>query len=292
MRFKKSTKAFSLIELSIIILIIGVLIAGTFQADKMLQKFRLTTARALTESSPVSTITGLSMWLDSTSEKSFADFEAVDGAMISNWYDINTQSAVGRNSVSQSSTSRKPLYSSNSINGLPSVKFDGSNDALTTSSTSNLVDYNQTTIFFVEKCTCNSSTDTTLLLWNSGSQQLNIHAPYVGYIYFDFGPGGGSGRLGYAVGTDFYNNPKIVTLLHNADNYSEIRINGTLVASKTTATATLTNASASLVFGNSSNGGTTTPFLGHIGEMIVFNRALTVEERSAVESYLSKKWGI
>jgi prepilin-type N-terminal cleavage/methylation domain-containing protein len=45
--------AFSLIELSIVILVIGLLIAGAIQGSKMISKAALSSARTLTESSPV-----------------------------------------------------------------------------------------------------------------------------------------------------------------------------------------------------------------------------------------------
>ena len=63
--------AFSLIEISIVILIIGILIAGVIQGGKLLQKFRLQTARSLTNSSVVSEITGLVAWYESTVAESF-----------------------------------------------------------------------------------------------------------------------------------------------------------------------------------------------------------------------------
>lgn len=54
--FKKS--AFSLIELSIVILIVGILIAGVTQSSRMVGKSRIKTAKTLTQSSPVGSIKG------------------------------------------------------------------------------------------------------------------------------------------------------------------------------------------------------------------------------------------
>jgi len=50
----KKHQAFSLVELSIVILIIGVLIAGVIQGSNLVTKFRIKTAQTLTQSSPVS----------------------------------------------------------------------------------------------------------------------------------------------------------------------------------------------------------------------------------------------
>ncbi|MFM7621060.1 MAG: prepilin-type N-terminal cleavage/methylation domain-containing protein, partial [Alphaproteobacteria bacterium] len=46
-------KAFSLIELSIVILIIGILVAGVTQSSRLVNQFRLTSARNITLSSPL-----------------------------------------------------------------------------------------------------------------------------------------------------------------------------------------------------------------------------------------------
>lgn len=52
LKLKKIT-AFSLIELSIVVLVIGILIAGFIQGSKLVSKAALNSARTLTESSPV-----------------------------------------------------------------------------------------------------------------------------------------------------------------------------------------------------------------------------------------------
>ncbi|MBM5781910.1 MAG: prepilin-type N-terminal cleavage/methylation domain-containing protein [Pelagibacterales bacterium] len=89
-----SNSAFSLIEMSIVLLIIGILISGVTQGLKLLNKFKLQTAQSLTQSSPVASISGLSYWFESTSEKSFSASEAVDEEKISNWYDISPRNTV------------------------------------------------------------------------------------------------------------------------------------------------------------------------------------------------------
>ncbi|MFM2200772.1 MAG: hypothetical protein RL769_827, partial [Pseudomonadota bacterium] len=69
----KSPKAFSLIELSIVILIIGILVAGVTQSSRLVKRIRLLTAQNITNSSPVPTIKDLALWYESTLERSFND---------------------------------------------------------------------------------------------------------------------------------------------------------------------------------------------------------------------------
>lgn len=295
MRFKKNPKqAFSLIELSIVILIIGVLIAGVTQASRLIQQFRLTTARSLTTSSPVNSITGLTLWLDSTSEKSFSTSEAVDATAISNWYDINTQRTLTSNSVAQPTSGNRPLYTANAINGLPAVKFDGVDDYFIKSGTGGFIDYidyNQMTVFLVEKFTGNSSNTSEFLCWNiSGNSQSVLIGPWGGTLSFDYHDGSG-GHLAYTLPNSFYNKTKLLTFLHNSSDYSEIRVDGALASSSSSITTTVaTSGSYDFYVGAYLPNGNY--HKGYFGELIVYNRALTAEEKTSIEAYLKKKWGI
>ncbi len=84
----KLKRAFSLVELSIVILIIGVLVASVGQ--------------------------GLDLWLETTSEASFSVSEAFDGAAVSSWSDTDPQGV--KNSASENaSTVQDVLRSGNSF---------------------------------------------------------------------------------------------------------------------------------------------------------------------------------
>jgi prepilin-type N-terminal cleavage/methylation domain-containing protein len=55
-------KAFSLIELSIVVLIIGILVAGITQSSRLVSMMKIQSARSLTINSPVASIKGLTIW--------------------------------------------------------------------------------------------------------------------------------------------------------------------------------------------------------------------------------------
>lgn len=74
---KKANKGFSLVELSIVILIVEVLIAAVKQGIDLLQDSRLTAARMLTQTSRFASLKGLSLWLETTSENSFSTAESI-----------------------------------------------------------------------------------------------------------------------------------------------------------------------------------------------------------------------
>ena len=58
---QKITKAFSLIELSIVILIIGILVAGVTQSSRLIKQMRLAMIKSMTLNSPVSSIKDLAV---------------------------------------------------------------------------------------------------------------------------------------------------------------------------------------------------------------------------------------
>jgi prepilin-type N-terminal cleavage/methylation domain-containing protein len=117
-------KAFSLIELSIVILIIGILVAGVTQSSRLVSRMRILSARSITQSAPVSSIKDLYSWHETVLESSFDEAEASDGTRITNWYDFNPQTSTDKILINQTDVNLKPLYSSGKINGLPAnIKF-------------------------------------------------------------------------------------------------------------------------------------------------------------------------
>jgi prepilin-type N-terminal cleavage/methylation domain-containing protein len=307
---KIKNKAFSLIELSIVILIIGILIAGVTQGSLLIGQFKLNTARTITQSSAVPSIEGLSLWLESTSEKSlatgtstFKDVEIMDnGESIGRWNDINPQKSSPL-SVSQSTIGNQPTYYKNGINGLPVIKFvTSSSHCLSRSSVlgEDLFKTDQASIFVVQKYVGANNTVNSSISWAyggylAGGKRFNLHAPgNAGNIAFDFGTccTSGTGRTQYT-SSNFANTPYVISAIRKVDT-GEIRLNGgSALNSITTATSTLdTSQSATLWIGCGLNDTIDAPFNGYIGEIIVYNRALKNQERVAVEQYLGKKWGI
>ena len=117
---KNKSSAFSLIELSIVILIIGVLIAGVTQASRLVRQSKITTAQTLTQSSPVNSLKGLVLWLEPTMEASFQDSQKVDGGALTKWYDVNPQPTISNTFTASTGITYKQT---SATNALPSVVF-------------------------------------------------------------------------------------------------------------------------------------------------------------------------
>ncbi|HLD76590.1 MAG TPA: type II secretion system protein, partial [Rickettsiales bacterium] len=123
-------KAFTLVELSVVILLIGMVLSVVAASGSIIEKYRLYSARATTQSSGIMVMKNLAVWFDAASDTSFSESETRDGGTISTWYDINPTAEL-KNNATQSTTSYKPIRYKNCINNLPCVRFDGSDDLLT-----------------------------------------------------------------------------------------------------------------------------------------------------------------
>ena len=129
----RSKNAFSLIELSIVILIVGILIAGVTSSSRLVKRMKVITAQNLTQSSPVPSIKDLSVWYESTLDKSFVDSEESDGTPITTWFDNNIQSSF-KYDLKQATVANQPKFSEGIINNLPAVRFDGVDDCMVANS--------------------------------------------------------------------------------------------------------------------------------------------------------------
>ncbi len=312
---KKS--AFSLIELSIVILIIGIIIVGVTKATVLFSYYKLSTARTQTESSPVNGISDLAVWYEATLEDSFIeketdDYEQLSAAeitlgkgKISTWYDISN-TAGNKDNLTQSTADSKPRYYADCINGLPCVYFDGTDDILSFAGTSidGIVGSNYT-IFIVSKKTDTGDVP-KVMLGSSSSETLHI-----GFLDNDqVSWGHASGSYAHAdPSISLENNNPALHVFSNeilnafdgtANNNYFYYTNGSTTAETLTqvsngvsnSSTTGLSAYANQTVGGGLNGGTTYYFQGGIGEIIVFTRALKSQERDAVEDYLIKKWFI
>lgn len=312
---KKQIKVgFSLIELSIVILVIGILVTGITQGSRIINSARLKSAQSLTNSSPVNSISGLSMWIETTSETSLTDSEEVNLSTVSQWNDINTQSKTPPNNVTQGVLAKKPLYIANAIGGLPAIRFDGVDDFLSNTATVSLPSNNSPRTLFVVygNASPNPGGNSWNFLFHYGTEGNQDQT-------FDFGAcltsTAGSPASLHMWNSEYVTNTKntcdgqeyIASVTYKAiagstiSNGMSIHINGTLYANNnaiartdgatgSSAAYTASTTSNDLYIGSRMNG--LDPFKGDVGEMIMYGRRLTDGERISVENYLKQKWSI
>jgi len=291
----KKHSAFSLIELSIVILIIGIIIAGVTQGSRLVRQFKLSTSKTITKSSPVASISGLLLWLEPTSDDSFIDSEVEDEALVSQWNDINPQSA---SKYYATASANQPTYSEDSgPNGLPSLYFDGAALNLTTDAAGQ----NNATI-----STTNNSFTFFLVYSLPQAITFNFHIINEAYavppsnqaILFN------AGLFTYQIGS---NNSRHI-IGDPSSNVTDDLLSGVVAGSKEIVSSTFNGTTLNPYVNGSSDynnspftvgsatdftvGSTSSTSPIYISEIIIFNRNLKDKERHDVEAYLGKKYGI
>lgn len=297
----KSKTAFSLIELSIVILIIGILVAGVTQSSRLVSRIKLFTAQSLTISSEITSINNLTLWLETSLDKSLTNsllsFDVENNNQIQSWNDINPQSSSKINII-QNTSANQPIYTSNGINGLPSISFNGITQNLGSTSAMpvNANDKDYTFILVWQPFNDTNSNGQIIVAQNDSINSVNKLASF--FI--------GSGRsFGFAGQNNDYMPTQItskinyITIMTVNNNFTSNNIS-IYLNSNTPFTGTPFAGSAGLNIGDSSfsvglknvSGSLQQPFAGFVSELIVFDRALKIDEIRSVNAYLSKKYSI
>jgi prepilin-type N-terminal cleavage/methylation domain-containing protein len=294
--FKKNPQAFSLIEISVVILIIGILISGISRGADLYNDYKLSIARKLTLDSPVPRVSDLGLWLESVSEKSLLNkdgsLKIKNDDLVKKWLDINPRLQVAP-FLEQNDVSKMPTYVTDGINNLPSVKFESTNPNMRMAGSFSDIFSAESTIFIVFKpVTVRVSSDITLsqiFSFGAISPMMTIESNYSStqnttYLYKN-------------VNTDTIvnnsiklNTTHIYRRVYNpAINQSYVNINGTQASTTALSSGYYSNP-VLMSLGNHAGGGRTVG--GFFGEFIIYNRALSTGEINRVENYLKAKWDV
>lgn len=226
---------------------------------------------ATTQSSFTNTfISGLQLWL-----KADAVTGLSDGATVSTWDDLSGNSY----NATQITTDKKPLYKTNIINGYPVIRFDGVNDGMVINTGLNVA--RPATLFIVNKPvgtpagrTLQSATvgrNWLLGLWSNG---VSHYAE--GWVSDSSSTGALIGTTYIAVGVE---NTSTTNFYVNGVDY--------------TVSSTPTGQPGNLAIGAAGNG--CCPTEGgnsDVAEIIVYNSALSANDRNGIERYLAAKYSV
>jgi len=294
-KIKSYKKAFSLIELSISLLIISILAIGISTGNRLISTSKLIKAQALTKASPVPSIPDLVLWLEPTLSGSITGAtsgnDLSEDDYISAWNDISGNGI----SIIQGTQANQPTYTTSGINSLPSLSFDGSSDILysTTAPISKgsgrytmiavwrEVSVNSSSILLEQKLS-GSTWNVNAALWlNSGSLK------FTGY-HNDSSSIGSLVAGGNYIGIIAIDNS-------NATNNVFGYLNTNTVTSLNAATPSTLNLGADFI----SVGGRVTSsgsYGGYsnvlVSEILVFHRNINPSEVAIINKYLSKKYNI
>lgn len=301
---KINKKAFSLIELSIVILVVGLLIAGVVTGSRVIGDSRLKTARTLTQSSSISSLSGLVMWFDATNLDNISSGTlssnrfgiAEDGDAIVTWRDQNPQSQY-KTDITIPGDNRAPTYVDDAINNLPSIKFNSSgvgdyfiNDNIKFAN-------NDYSIFFVFEPFTSGLYD-ILSIGSDSKPGLMIELQSDGEVRHLHRYPYSLDSTGDSFITDASNyqadKPQIYSFVREgSDTTSRIWIDNNLKETNTTTTQGFDQSILQVTIGALYFNGSYERFInGYLSEIVIFDRALRDKDRKSVQDYLAQKYQI
>ena len=236
-------------------------------------------------------VSGLQLWLDAPSITGLSD-----GATISRWVDRSSNALIG-------TAVNSPTYRTNVQNGLPVIRFNGTNQYINFGNVLNL-GTNGITIFMVTKYTINAGNQVGMI--GKSSYRGNPGRWGMSYDTVAAGPNG-IGIYNFIDDTNNFLtaiafNPatrfNIFTGVNNRTSSNVIYSNGSF-GNQQTFTASANNLSNTdplyiASYPNSTGSGPQAGMFmnGDIGEILVYFSALTTAQRQQVEGYLGRKWNI
>ena len=211
--------------------------------------------------------------------------EESNGNRVATWHEINPQVPFKKIATVQS-LDGKALYVENVRNGLPVLRFSGLNgvDGADYYENTNFQLGNKITFFAVTSIATNATSGFRVLF-------LTSSGIYVGITSSQFFVNPNIAQTSYSFGSDSNLGAKKYYVLSSTIDGTNVNgyVNGGDVGTPTTLPKIPAEASSTFY-----RIGTDPAWewLADVGEIIVFNRVLTTEERKSVEKYLSQKWGV
>ena len=236
-------------------------------------------------------ISGLKFWVKAD------QLSASDGDPVGTWTDL---SGVG-NTVTASSSAR-PTYKTSIQNNKPIVRFDGSDDVMNKASFSGIDGVAGMTIFIVVKQPTLTTNNIYVSKWDYQTQgtfawqtDQSTSSELKAYIANACNDNGSNNMTSTdaSLTTNFF----LLELVYDGSQSNASRVkfyrNTTLLSTSVSGTIPTTLTSCTADFRVGSFGGSLTRyFTGDIGEIIIYDSALSGGNRASVESYLNSRWAI
>ncbi len=283
---KKTKKfAFSLIELSIVILVIGILMIGVNQGYNLVRSAQISNARSITAKSPISQMQGLLAWYETSMKESLDQSKLKDGDSISTWKDISPNSILNGYNQLTTTASANITFAQSSINKIPSIKFSGISKLSLANFTQG--SSSQATVFLVVKLNYVPDTTNYKTIFDGNSTNFSFSIRSNG-IQINTG----SSVVSSDVANSFLNSGEYAIAIYFNGSNSKVYVNDTdLMFGGSVISNTLgTNQLSGLTLGNNKDG--TNGFSGFISEVAIFNRVIKAGERKEIFNYFSKKYKI
>ena len=289
---KINKEAFTLIELSVVILVISVMVVGVLTGKSLIAKSRLANAKSLTRQSVINDMgDDLIAWYETSLEGSFKPSEIKnDGSIISKWKDSN-KNTVNKNDAT--AVVSPTLVQNVFYNSIPGVRFTG-DQYLTFNGTK--FAKNSYTVFVVEQRRSEKSQNFFIAGATNGVNQ-NLVLGYRHNTTVTQAHWGNDFDVPTVIPSYSAQNliPRIHTFLFNNSIGKQYTLNGKHNYADYNQGDSPTKLEPLISFVSSRIGyysGGTSYYIGDLAEIIMFKRSLKTEEVEAIESYLGSKYGI
>lgn len=300
---KKTKKAFSLTEISIVITIIGIIIAGIIGSNFVIKKFSIDIAskRPKTAESVIITFTpqlkdNLILWLDAANENSFSQ-DIIDQDQIPYWKSVNFLDTTYK--ITQNNQTNMPTYHEYGINNLPAIYFDG-NDFLLKNNLNSQLTKNKSEITIFTVLTLEGSSayiydlynpSTNILLSSQINNNYSSTSSNIKLSYGSTNDASNSSNHESLFDKDKFLKPQIITMIRRND-ISQILVNNSNFGNNSSSNNSNlpNNVVADFYLGSKNN--SSLFFNGYIAELIIFNKGLSDDQITHINKYLSKKWQI
>ena len=223
---------------------------------------------------PPITLSNCTLWLDAADTSTLTR----SGSNVSVWAD---KSGIGNHYV-QATTSKQPIYTTDSVYGRSGLAFNGTSTFLSPSNTGLAPISNSSTfsIFTVHRVNSNTFVN-TVYRGSTGRHWLRWQGTFANFLA-DRDP---EGYINFA--SNAVNAMNGVSSFVNDATTSYGYINGTIVGSGSKTSSAVT---VSFTLGAAGDGAEV--LNGSIFEVLIYNRAVTSTERQQIEGYLAWKWGL
>lgn len=230
---------------------------------------------------PLPVTTNLQLHLDANDVTTITH----SGGAVSQWDDDSPS----ENNATQGTGSKQPVYTLNVFGGLPALFFNGSSSSMALDSIP-VTGTDPRTVFVVARA--EAGTNNGLISFtddfSEGTGSIWALTAEIGIRYLNSTYIADSDSMIHA--TD----ASIATATNAASSNVDDTIlykNGAVIVDSSPSTAAIdTNENGSCTIGDQTN--SSNYIHGEIGEILVYDRVLTTDERNSVHTYLSDKWGI
>jgi hypothetical protein len=210
-----------------------------------------------------------------------------DGGAVTAW----PTSRSGGVATEQPFSNQRPTYETNEINSLPVVRFRTASQDKVLRTTEGFANSAYTILVVFRSTDVDTGASSTIICGDNGSLKLLFPSSNTGKLELvRIGNASLATTTNALTANTSYVAAATVTLGASNTGTAKIHVNGAQEASTTHSQSALSSSTYQYYGGSGVFG--SEPLYGDIGEIVVYNAALSDADRGSIESYLGTRWGI